>query len=260
MELKKCHHGLVDHVVNIWVKQTVSPLDESDPVRWQTPTYPYQIKQVDQVFPNKAHLEDFEARRNEIDERMNKGKVKLETIQGFYCPSSDENLARILKDGFHNAIVGELTFCTDALQAIRESLNPRPSKVILARVSLGWKEYDYREINNKYKIKNLRGVLPSFVIHVDPVQHERAQAPEQRRVEVVAEPQYPSYHSPPPTHTSPTTNDSPNNSNAPVRLPKYMRDLGRDEFEGGIACVGCGRVAGPGSSGRFCIGCGERIP
>jgi len=257
MELRHANPSLVEHVTNIWVKQHSSPLESTDPVRWSCPTYPYTIKSVDQVFPGREHLEEFESRRNELDERLGKGKVKLETIHGFYCPSTEDNLRHILKEGFHGAFVGELTFCTDPLQAIRESLSSRPaSKLILARVCLGWKEYDYREINNKYKIKNLKGVLPSFVLNIEQFSHPKNQA------ESEAKP-----YSPPPVQQSRadassniTQNDLPSSNSAPSRVPKYMRDLETDDFKGGIACTSCGRIAGPGSSGRYCVNCGEKIP
>jgi len=256
MELRHGNSSIVEHVVGIWVKQHNSPLDPTDPLRWSCPTYPYNIRSVEQVFPGREHLEDFESRRNELDQRLSKGKVKLETIHGFYCPSSEENLQRIIKEGFPNAFVGELTFCLDPLQAIRESLSSRPaSKIILARVSLGWKEYDYTEINNKYKIKNLRGVLPAFVVHIEQVTRSQDQASDPVK----------SYISPEPTR-KPERVESPSvpqndlsSVTSPTRVPKYIRDLNK-EPEAGIPCVGCGRVAGPGSSGRFCISCGEKIP
>jgi len=260
MELKRANSSLEEHVLGIWVKQAVSPLSETDPVRWKNPTYPYQIRAVEQVFPGKSFLEDFENRRSEIEERLNKGKVKLETIHGFYCPSSEESLRNILKEGFNGAFAGELTFCIDPLQAIRESLAQRPTKLVLARVTLGWKEYDYREINNKFKLKNLRGVLPSFVISIDQVQHGKDQEGERethRTLDAYPEPiqtsessyGHASYTSPPASYTSP-----------PSRVPKYITDLGNDGTEGGITCPKCGRIAGPGSSGRFCVGCGDKIP
>jgi len=257
MELKAGTAQILEHVVSIWVKQAASPLEENDPARWSCPTYPYQIRSVEQVFPGRDHLEDFESRRNELDQRLGKGKVKLETIHGFYCPSSEDTLRLILKEGFHNAIVGELTFCTDPLQAIRESLSSRPTnRLILARVSLGWKEYDYTEINNKYKIKNLRGVLPAFIITVEPVAHPKDQGVRQE-APVYGYEELPRSRVAEPKPQSPP--NSPPTSNASVRLPKYITNLG-GEFEGGIACVSCGRIAGPGSSGRYCIQCGEKIP
>jgi len=250
MDVRPGNAQVLEHVVGIWVKQANSPLEETDPMRWSCPTYPYQIKAVEQVFPGRDHLEDFESRRNELDQRLSKGKVKLETIHGFYCPSSEETLRLILKEGFHNAIVGELTFCVDPLQAIRESLSARPNKVILARVSLGWKEYDYTEINNKYKIKNLRGVLPSFILTIEQVTPPKDQGVRQ---------QAPVYEEPPkrvePPQSPPTSSYSPNS--AAVRLPKYITTLGGEE---GIPCASCGRLAGPGSSGRYCIQCGTKIP
>lgn len=193
--------------------------------------------------------------------------------------------------------MGELTFCTDPIQAVRESFSSRPvNKIILARVSLGWKgteavsngfvthfmqDYDFTEINNKYKIKNLRGVLPAFVITVEQVaKHDQKgicvvlsccylyswnkvekQVSHQETIPVQVLPK-----SPPPDF-SPHT--------AAVRLPKcihtakfpspprfwfstYITDL--EKPVDGIACTSCGRLAGPGSSGRYCIQCGEKIP
>jgi len=219
MEIRTGNSNIIEHVVGIWAKQHTSPLDATDPQRWSCPTYPYNIKSVEQVFPGRDHLEDFESRRNELDQRLSKGKVKLETIHGFYCPSSEENMRLIIKEGFNNAFVGELTFCLDPLQAIRESLSSRPaSKIILARVSLGWKEYDYTEINNKYKIKNLRGVLPAFVIHIEQVKRSQDQASDtvksyvsphaSREPERVASPSY-------------TQNDLPS-ATASTRVPKCI--------------------------------------
>jgi len=253
MELRPCNSQLVDHVVSIWTKQASSSLPENDPVRWSCPTYPYQIKAVDQVFPNRDHLEDFESRRNELDQRLSKGKVKLETLHGFYCPSSEDTLRLILKEGFHNAIVGELTFCADPLQAIRESLSSRPAnKLILARVSLGWKDYDYTEINNKYRIKNLRGVLPSFVLTIEPVAHAKHQDAPATTVQYESAPVKLPESQPQSPPTSPYTSTA-------VRLPKYITNLEKEE-EQGIPCASCGRVAGPGSSGRYCVQCGTKIP
>jgi len=263
MELRYGNSSLVEHVVGIWVKQHNSPLDQTDPLRWSYPTYPYKVKSVDQVFPGREHLEEFESRRNELDQRLSKGKVKLETIHGFYCPSSEDNLRLILKEGFHNAFVGELTFCLDPLQAIRESLSSRPaSKIILARVSLGWKEYDYTEINNKYKIKNLRGVLPAFVINIEQVPLPQDQGGDVVKTYVSPRQERESPRDSPRMDT-PTSSpsDSPSSFTTATRVPKYIRDLNKDdESQGGIPCIACGRVAGPGSSGRFCISCGEKIP
>jgi len=222
MELKASPPQLVEHVTSIWIKQANSPLEETDPVRWSNPTYPYTIRSVDQVFPSREHLEIFESRRNELDQRLSHGRIKLETIHGFYSPSSEENLRLILREGFHGAIMGELTFCTDPLQAIRESLAGRPlNKLILARVSLGWKEYDYTEINNKYRIKNLRGVIPSFVLHIDQVVAPREQTPAAAPKSPLSGPltSYERYEEvTPPSPTSPGSNN--------VRLPKYITDLG----------------------------------
>ncbi len=38
--------------------------------------------------------------------------MKLETIHGFYCPSSPEVLNQIIQEGFHTTFTGELTFST----------------------------------------------------------------------------------------------------------------------------------------------------
>jgi len=217
MELKPCSHSLVEHVTNIWVKQLHSPFPENDPTRYSLPTYPYKLVNVEQVFPGRDHLEDFEARRNELDQRLERGKVKLETIHGFYSPSSEESYRSILKDGFHKSFSGELTFSLDPVQAIREGLGGgRVNKLILSRVSLGWKEYDYTEINNKYKIKNLRGIIPSFVITYQLVQAEKPSV----------QPEVLEFRSPPaPVHHSPDPTPSYSSPSGSTRLPKYITDL-----------------------------------
>jgi hypothetical protein len=164
MSLKLVSPAVVEHVTSIWVKQLRNRLEDTDQRLWSCPTYPYQIVSVEQVSPSRAALEAFEARRNELDKRMG-AMHKLETVQAFYCPSSQDVLNNIIKEGFHETFSGELTVCTDAPQAIHESLaNHKFNKVVLVRVALGWKEADYTEINHKYKIKNLRSISPAFVI------------------------------------------------------------------------------------------------
>lgn len=178
-------------------------------MRWECPTYPFQITSIDQVFPSRQLLEVFEARRNEMDKRM--GSNKLETVQAFYCPSSPEVMNGILTVGFHQTFLGELTFCTDAPQAIRETLATKAvNKLILARVCLGWRDFDYAEINNKYRIKNLRSVLPAFVITFQSL-FDSTTAPV--RVD-----------SAPNSYVFSVESSAPINL-APVRLPKYITDL-----------------------------------
>jgi len=256
MSLKVVSPAVIDHVTGIWVKQLRQRLDETDERLWRCPTFPYEIVSIEQVSPTREVLEVFEGRRNELDKRLGRG-AKLETIHGFYCPSSMEVLNQILRDGFYQTFSGELTFSTDAPQAIHESLTARPiNKLILARVSLGWKDADYTEINNKYKIKNLRGVIPGFVItfrnigESQPVPY--TPPPTSNYVELDlnikptnatsprsensyssprSEPTYssprsePTYSSPPtsPVYTAPPP-ESPSSS---ARLPKYMRELER---------------------------------
>jgi len=109
-----------------------------------------------------------------------------------------------------------------------------------------------RGVLNKYKIKNLRGVLPSFILTIEQVTPPKDQGARQQAPAPV-------YEEPPkrvePPQSPPTSSYSPNS--AAVRLPKYITTLGGEE---GIPCASCGRLAGPGSSGRYCIQCGTKIP
>jgi len=158
MDLKPVNQSSWDRVIAIWVKQLRSSGEEPNSFG---STYPYQIVNINMVSPARPHIEEFESRRNELDQRV----AKLETIQGFYAPSTEDSLARILKDGFSGAFAGELTFCPDATQAIQEALSVRPiNKLLLCRVVLGQKGVDYTEIHGKYRIRNIHGVLPSFLI------------------------------------------------------------------------------------------------
>jgi len=174
MELKAVSGVTWDRVISTWIKQLKSSKNDSDGSVGST--YPYQIVNIEMVSPARDHIEEFESRRNELDQRV----AKLETIQGFYAPSTEEVLSRILKEGFAGAFAGELTFCPDATQAIQEALAVRPTnKVLLCRVVLGQKGVDYTEIHGKYRIKNIRGVMPSFLITYKPFVPEGAKpAPE----------------------------------------------------------------------------------
>jgi len=214
------------------VKQLHTRLDETDERLWSNPVYPYSIVSVEQVSPSREVLEVFEGRRNELDKTLR--GAKLETIQGFYCPSSYDVLNKIVKDGFYQTFSGEITFSVDAPQAIQESLSSQPiNKLILARISLGSKDRDYTEIHHKYKIRNLRGVIPAFII----------------TFQYVGEGQAPIPYTPPPTSnyveldltinrnnqtTTTTSSYEPETTYSPpppdpnVRLPKYMRDLERN--------------------------------
>jgi len=220
MEVKACAPSIVEHVVSIWLKNLRSPLEDTH--KYSTATYPYEILHVDQVFPSRDLLEEFEGHRNELDKRLGteRGGRKLETVNIFYSPSSEEVLRRILQEGFSGAFAGALTFCSDPTQAIREVLSARPiNKVILARVCLGIKDIDFTEINSKIKIFNLKGCMPSFVISFRQVADEsgksraasssprspESRAPEPRASEQSSAPQA--------TYSSPT------------RLPKYITDL-----------------------------------
>jgi len=253
-DLKRCNPGLVVHVANIWVKQAASPLDHDDPVRWKTPTFPYEIKYVDQVAPTKDNIEVFEKKRNELEARS-QGK-KLETLHLFYRASNDDIHNRIVQTGFHNVIVGAATFSPDPLKAILDSYAQGPAtKLILARACLGTLGQDYKEIRDKYTILDLKSVVPAFVIYVKFIQPEQTSQPSpslERRdspVEPTTSPWEGQSTSSPPL--SPVSTSNFNNA----RLPKYLSE----EALVGIQCE-CGQVAGPGSSGRFCINCGAKIP
>jgi len=241
MSLKLVSPAVVDHVTGIWVKQLRNRLDETDERLWKCPTFPFEIVSVEQVSPTREVLEVFEGRRNELDKRLGKA-MKLETIHGFYCPSSLEVFHQILHDGFYKTFSGELTLSTDAPQAIHESLTARPvNKLILARVSLGWKNADYTEINNKFKIKDLRGVIPGFVITFRNIGSDSqpipyTPPPTSNFVELDLNFKAAPAYSSPRTETQATSPPtSPHTYSAPppeplsdsARLPKYMRELER---------------------------------
>jgi len=219
------------------VKQLRNRPEEDDQRLWSCPTYPYQIVSVEQVSPTRTALEAFEARRNELDKRLGSAH-KLETLQAFYSPSSHEVLNQIVKEGFPNTFSGELTFCLDAPQAIHETLsNSRVNKVIMVRISLGVSEIDYTEINHKYKIKNLRSVIPAFIITFQEIGESRKPVPQSpppdsnvvelslnpRQLDHLAKAQSPQH--PSPSFSSPPTSPASAPSTGSVRLPKYITDL-----------------------------------
>lgn len=235
MSLKLVSPAVVEHVTGIWVKQLRTRPEDNDQRLWSCPTFPFQIVSVEQVSPTRTSLEAFEARRNELDKRLGPNN-KLETLQAFYCPSSHEVLNQIIREGFHNTFSGELTFCSDAPQAIQESLgNHRANKVVLVRISLGIKGVDYTEINHKYKIRNLHSVIPSFVITFQEIGESQKPVPQSppadsnvveltlspnqlSHIAKVQSPQHPS-----PVHSS--LSPAPSASTSSARLPKYLKDL-----------------------------------
>jgi len=243
MDLKPVNQGAWDRVIAIWVKQLRPSGDEPSALG---STYPYQIVDINLVSPARQHIEEFESRRNELDQRV----AKLETIQGFYAPSTEESLARILKDGFPGAFAGELTFCPDATQAIQEALSVRPiNKLLLCRVVLGAKGVDYTEIHGKYRIKNIHGVMPSFLITYKPFVAESA-TPVQE-----ATPHWPS--EPVRDHST----DPPAPSAAPSSSKEYaLKPLTPEEnppIPGGRQCDFC--LKWHQWTSKYCTRCGNRI-
>eukprot|EP00026_Physarum_polycephalum_P013686 Phypoly_transcript_14114.p1 GENE.Phypoly_transcript_14114~~Phypoly_transcript_14114.p1 ORF type:complete len:241 (+),score=41.88 Phypoly_transcript_14114:208-930(+) len=234
MSLRLVSPAVVEHVTGTWVKQLRNRPEENDQRLWSCPTYPFQIVSVEQVSPTRSALEAFEARRNELDRKLGPHN-KLETVQAFYCPSSQEVLNNIVKEGFHGTFSGELTFCLDAPQAIQETLsNSRANKVLLVRVTLGVKDVDYTEINHKYKLRNLRSVIPSFVITYQEIGESRIPVPQSpppdsnvveltlnaNQLNHLAKSQSsPQLVSPPPHQSTSTA------STSSARLPKYLKDL-----------------------------------
>jgi hypothetical protein len=236
MSLKLVSPAVVEHVTGIWVKQLRMRPEENDQRLWSCPTFPYQIVSVEQVSPTRTALEAFEARRNELDRRLGPHN-KLETLQGFYCPSSQEVLNQIVKEGFHNTFSGELTFCLDAPQAIQESLaTHRVNKVLLVRISLGIKGVDFTEINHKYKIRNLHSVIPSFVITFQEIGESQKPVPQSpppdsnvvelslsaKQLDHISKTQSPQH--PSPAFSSPPVSPT-YASTSSARLPKYLKDL-----------------------------------
>eukprot|EP01113_Clastostelium_recurvatum_P003947 TRINITY_DN1174_c0_g1_i1.p1 TRINITY_DN1174_c0_g1~~TRINITY_DN1174_c0_g1_i1.p1 ORF type:complete len:265 (-),score=70.31 TRINITY_DN1174_c0_g1_i1:56-793(-) len=224
-----------DRVIQTWTQQLRNKSEFGD-----GSTHPYQVVNIEMVAPGRDQLEDFEARRNELDQRV----AKLETIQAFYAPSTEEVLQRILKEGFSGAFAGELTFCPDATQAIQESLSVRPiNKLLLCRVVLGSKGVDYTEIHGKYRIKFIRGVMPSFLITFKPFEAEGAKpVPE-------AAPRWPS---------EPSRDQAPE----PVAPPKEvsMKPLTAEEnpeIPGGRQCDFCTKWHQ--WNARYCTRCGARL-
>jgi len=243
MSLKLVSPAVVEHVTGIWVKQLRNRLEDGDQRNWSCPTYPFQIVSVEQVSPTRPALEAFEARRNELDRRLGPHN-KLETIQAFYCPSSQEVLNQIIKDGFSDTFSGEITVSTDAPQAIHESLaNRKLNKLLLVRVSLGTKDVDYAEINHKYKIRNLRSIISSFVITFQeigesqkPIQYTPPPATHfvelsfnQNQMNHISQSQSSSFSSPPTSPPSSSSSSSPSitspSTGSSARLPKYFQDL-----------------------------------
>jgi len=242
MSLKLVSPAVVEHVTGIWVKQLRTRPEENDQRLWSCPTFPYQIVSVEQVSPTRTALEAFEARRNELDKRLGPMN-KLETVNAFYCPSSQDVLNQIVKDGFHETFAGELTVCLDAPQAIHETLaNRRVNKLVLARVSLGARDVDYTEINHKYKIRNLRSIIASFIITFQEIGESQKPIPQSpppssNYVELnlsINQLNHLQSQSPQSSHqtlsfSSPTSPSSTSSANTTpggsARLPKYITDL-----------------------------------
>jgi len=237
MELKQVSGATWDRVIGTWVKQLRSKSEDEGSVG---STYPYQIVNIELVSPARQHIEDFEERRNELDRRV----AKLETIQGFYAPSTEDILQRILKEGFAGAFAGDLTFCPDALQAIQEGLSVRPiHKLLLCRVVLGAKGTDYTEIHGKYRIRNVHGVMPSFLITFKLPTPESAVAPPPEPVA-----HWPSAE---PTRSPPVS---------PASAPKVLKQLTPEEnppVPGGRQCDNCDKWHQ--WTSKYCTRCGNRL-
>jgi len=239
MELKQVSGATWDRVIGTWVKQLRSKAEDEGSVG---STYPYQIVNIELISPSRDHIEDFESRRNELDKRV----PKLETIQGFYAPSTEDVLQRIFREGFAGAFAGDLTFCPDPVQAIQEGLSIKPVyKLLLCRVVLGQKGVDYTEIHGKYRVRNVHGVLPSFLITYKLPSPEPASAP---TPDVI--PHWPS--------SEPTK--SPAISPAPAPRDYSLPPLTPEEnpaVPGGRQCDNCQKWHQ--WTSKYCTRCGNRL-
>jgi len=147
--LKSVTSAIETHVKGLWSKALEKDI-------------PQEVVYVEQYVPSKDLMNEFEARRNELDKML--GGRKLETIQA-YCTVNYQNLQNVMKNGFFKALgVSKIAFSTDPGVAINEGFGGNQNKIILCRITLGREGSDYQVVRSKYMIENLRGIMPSFLI------------------------------------------------------------------------------------------------
>eukprot|EP01101_Sappina_pedata_P001389 TRINITY_DN11477_c0_g1_i1.p2 TRINITY_DN11477_c0_g1~~TRINITY_DN11477_c0_g1_i1.p2 ORF type:complete len:251 (-),score=125.05 TRINITY_DN11477_c0_g1_i1:84-782(-) len=149
MSLKSVSPAIENHVKGIWEKNLERDIPE-------------EIVMVEQYVPSKDLVNEFEARRNELDRTI--GGQKLQTIQAFVAVNKI-SLISTLRRGFYKTFgVNKLAFSTDPATAIQEASGADGNKIILCRITLGREGSDYQVVRNKYVISNLQGILPAFLI------------------------------------------------------------------------------------------------
>jgi len=147
--LKPVSPSIENHVKGLWDKALEKEC-------------PFEVVYVEQYAPSKDLMNEFEARRNELDKML--GHAKLQTIQAF-CTVNYNNLQNVMKKGFFKALgVSKIAFSTDPSVAINEGFGSNKNKIILCRITLGREGVDYQVVRNKYMIENLQGIMPSFLI------------------------------------------------------------------------------------------------
>eukprot|EP01103_Thecamoeba_quadrilineata_P021371 TRINITY_DN9801_c0_g1_i1.p1 TRINITY_DN9801_c0_g1~~TRINITY_DN9801_c0_g1_i1.p1 ORF type:complete len:228 (-),score=41.66 TRINITY_DN9801_c0_g1_i1:52-735(-) len=149
MALKIVAQGVQNHVQTIWDKGLQNPSN-------------FELVLVEQYTPPKDLVNEFEARRNELDRSL-RGQ-KLQTIQAFIAPEFNL-LKKILVHGFYRSLGNtRLAFSTDPSTAIEKAGGQSNHKLLLCRITLGREGTDYQLSNGDYYIDNLRGIMPSFLI------------------------------------------------------------------------------------------------
>jgi len=148
MSLKQVAGTIEQHVKASWSKGLQNDI-------------PQEIVLIEQYNPPVYLINEFEARRNDLDRSV--GGRKLQTVQAFVAVRHDI-LRKLLKEGFSRVLGNsKLAFSTDPSIIIRET-SGNQNKILLCRVTLGREGTDYQFLNNKYILDNLRGVQVAFLI------------------------------------------------------------------------------------------------
>ncbi|EGG21163.1 hypothetical protein DFA_01038 [Cavenderia fasciculata] len=241
--LKEVTAGVAKVASNMWIKS----IDSEDGANQDNPTHPYIITNVEQYQPTREMMEKFEIRRNQLDKSIPAGK-KLETLNLFFNPTSESQLKKILQVGWpstYDAV--DVSFFSNANKAILD--NPISYyKLLIVRVCLGREGVDFTLANGRYRVRDLNGVMTSFLIT-----YRNSLAPNS------TPPVSPfksststlSPASPMTTSTASTIKTSSSASVSPAKPKLASGQLIGD----GLVCPSCGTDKNAGNT-RYCIRCG----
>jgi len=152
MSLKPVSPGVESHVKSVWSKGIEQGAINEEVVF------------VEQYYPTKEMINDFEVRRNELENAI---KARVQTMQAFYQPA-EEKLVALLKDGFFKTLGLRSVIVTKdpsvLVHSNRMTEYNRFKKLLLCRVSLGKQGVDYKLNENKYIIENPKSIIPAFLV------------------------------------------------------------------------------------------------